>query len=93
MSNVRRVHILVSGMVQGVFFRHSARQLAEKLGLVGWIRNNPDGTVEALAQGEKKSLEEFIAWCKKGPSASQVEKVDIEWDDKQGDHNDFEILR
>ncbi len=73
-----RVHIRIYGDVQGVFFRRSAKLEAEKLGLVGWVKNTDDGEVEAIAQGEKENVDKFVKWCKKGPPFAKVEKVEIE---------------
>ncbi len=68
---------IVSGRVQGVFYRQSALHQAQRLELRGWVRNRPDGRVEGLAQGAAQSLEEFRAWLRQGPSAAQVDSV--EW--------------
>lgn len=88
-----QIRVIVYGSVQGVFFRHSARQLAQTLGLVGWIKNNPDGSVEAVAQGQKEKLVEFIGWCKKGPSLADVEKIEVDWKQVRQELVGFEILR
>lgn len=85
------IRILIHGLVQGVFFRHSAKQKAHELGITGWIRNNPDGSVEVLAQGNKKQLQEFIKWCKIGPVAANVEKVEVEWKEVTDKNSDFSI--
>ena len=74
-----RAHIWIYGEVQGVFFRRTAKLKAEELGLVGWVRNRPDGGVEAVAQGPKTSVNKLIVWCKKGPPFAKVEKVEVEW--------------
>lgn len=87
-----QVHIVVYGQVQGVFFRHSARIEAQKLGLVGWVKNNPDGSVEALAEGPKEKLEEFIKWCQKGPTPAYVERVEIKWQKDSENFKSFEIV-
>lgn len=72
-----RVRLTISGQVQGVFFRQSAKEKADELGLVGWVRNTADdGGVEAVAQGEKERIDEFIAWCRQGPSFAKVENVE-----------------
>lgn len=70
-----RLALRVEGKVQGVYFRESARQEAERLGVVGWVRNLADGSVEAEAQGASGPLHEFVAWCHKGPPAAQVTAV------------------
>lgn len=86
------VRIKIYGHVQGVFFRQSAKAMADKLSIGGWIRNNPDGSVETLAVGSKEDLEKFIAWCKKGPSAAGVERVIVVPKDNGEQFSFFEIL-
>jgi acylphosphatase len=73
----RNVHILVSGRVQGVWFRGSTAKVAEALDLVGWVRNLPDGRVEIEAQGPAPKIEEFIAWCRIGPPRASVDRLEI----------------
>lgn len=87
------VHIRIYGQVQGVFFRFSAKEEADGLGLVGWVRNNIDGSVEAMVVGPKVKLVEFIKWCKKGPPQAAVESVEIDWRPEDLDFESFEILR
>ena len=87
-----QVRIKVYGQVQGVFFRHTAKGEAEKLGLTGWIKNNSDGFVEALAEGSRENLEKFVEWCKKGPPAAEVEKVDVEWGIETSEFEKFRIM-
>jgi acylphosphatase len=69
--------IRVTGRVQGVFYRASARLEAVKLGLVGYARNEEDGSVQAEAEGEKESLDRFVAWCRQGPRHALVEAVEV----------------
>ena len=83
-------HLLVSGRVQGVFYRASARSAAGKLGLRGWVRNLDDGRVEAWAEGPRADVESFIAWCRKGPPAARVGSVEVEWGAAQG-HAGFDV--
>ena len=71
--------LTIHGRVQGVFFRESACAEARRLGLVGKVENNADGTVGIVAQGYKDTLEQFKMWCHKGPKLAQVEKVEEEW--------------
>ena len=75
---LRRVHLLVRGLVQGVFFRASAAAEAERLRLTGWVRNRTDGSVEAEAQGPAPAVEAFVTWGRRGPSAARVEAVDVQ---------------
>lgn len=86
-----RVHLIIHGKVQGVFYRSSARERAEELGLVGWVRNNRDGSVEVVAEGEKEDLEEFISWCNRGPRHSVVRHVHIEWEPSSDEFGEFAI--
>jgi len=87
-----QVYLQIYGQVQGVFFRSSAKGEAEKLGLVGWVRNNPDGSVEILAVGPKSRLEKFAAWCKKGPPFAKVEKVEADFQKQEQEFASFDIL-
>ena len=73
------VHLVVSGRVQGVWFRAGTREQALQHGLCGWVKNCSNGTVEIHAEGEKEALEHFIDWCRKGPPAARVTALDIEW--------------
>ncbi len=69
-------HILISGLVQGVWFRGSMRREAERLGIKGWVRNLPDGRVEAVVAGNERAVEEILRWCMHGPSGARVEAVE-----------------
>lgn len=89
MSDCRR--FIVHGRVQGVFFRASARDRALALGLNGWVRNLPDGRVEALARGERVALDDFQAWLGVGPPAADVTRVATEPADETGLPAEFEI--
>jgi len=86
-----RCHIFISGRVQGVFFRYYTQERAKSLGLTGWVRNLPDGKVEAVFEGEKEKIEKMIEWMRKGPPLAKVEKVDIIWEDFKDEFEDFEI--
>ena len=86
-----RAHVYVAGQVQGVFFRDSARQKAELLGLAGWVRNLPDGRVEALFEGQPEKVREMLEWSKKGPSHAELERVDSEFETAGGDLTGFEV--
>jgi acylphosphatase len=86
-----RAHVYVSGQVQGVFFRDSTRKKAEQLGLAGWVRNLPDGRVEALFEGPQDRVREMVRWCREGPSHAEVEEVDTEFEAPQEDLTGFEV--
>ena len=86
------VTLRIYGQVQGVFFRRSAKEAADGLGVKGWVKNRRDGTVEIEAVGDKKSLEKFVNWCKKGPPLSRVEKVEVDWFKEGRDFDEFEII-
>lgn len=87
----KRVILKIYGRVQGVFFRDTSRIKAREFNLSGWVRNEPDGTIRIIAEGEDKDLRSFIEWCKYGPDNADVEKVDIKWFAFTGEFNDFEI--
>ena len=72
-------HVYVSGKVQGVGFRAATRAAAQRLGLSGWVRNLPDGRVEALFVGPKDAVEQMVAWCHRGPRAARVSQVKVDW--------------
>jgi acylphosphatase len=80
-----RAHVVVKGQVQGVFFRAETRDRAASLGLGGWVRNNPDGTVEAAFEGDRERVESMLAWCRKGPALAQVQDVDVDWVEPQNE--------
>ena len=88
-----RARVLVSGLVQGVFFRDSARRLAADLGVTGWVRNLPDGRVELLAEGPEGAVRRLVAWCHDGPAGAAVRDVAVEWDDPRGEFDRFTIAR
>ena len=88
-----RADLLISGRVQGVFYRASAQQEAKRLGLAGEIRNLPDGRVEAVVEGPKERIEEFIEWCKRGPPSADVEQVGVRWSAARGEFRTFMVTR
>ncbi|MPZ72474.1 MAG: acylphosphatase [Nitriliruptorales bacterium] len=75
---MRRVHLTASGLVQGVFFRASARDQARRLGLTGWVRNTSQGTVEAEVQGDGDAVGRFIEFCRAGPGHAEVEHLTVD---------------
>ncbi len=86
-----RARVSISGRVQGVFFRDSARERAEQLGLTGWVRNLPDGRVEALFEGPSERVREMVRWCEQGPPHAAVEDVKTEFEVSKGDLTSFEV--
>jgi len=86
-----RLHIKIFGQVQGVFFRHHIQKLAGRFALTGWVRNNTDGIVECIAEGERGNLEKLYKWCQKGPRWARVEHIEEEWSDPKGEFNKFDI--
>lgn len=85
-------HVIVSGFVQGVGFRQFIKKEAQKFNLKGWVKNIDRGRVEALFDGEKEVIEKIIRECKKGPFLAEVKDVDVEWEDKNMDFNNFELI-
>ncbi|HEV2712643.1 MAG TPA: acylphosphatase [Gaiellaceae bacterium] len=83
--NESRAHVVVSGRVQGVFFRAEARNRASSLGLGGWVRNRPDGTVEAVFEGKRDRVESMVDWCRRGPAHADVENVEVAWEEPRGE--------
>jgi acylphosphatase len=86
-----KVHVFVSGQVQGVFFRDSAKKKALELDIFGWVSNLPDGRVEAIFEGEEKKVREMIDWFRQGPAFAKVENISIIADNYSGEFNSFEI--
>jgi acylphosphatase len=84
-----RAHVVVSGRVQGVFFRQSTVDEAQRLGLRGWVRNLPDGRVEVEAEGERGDLEALVRYLGRGPPAARVADVQVEWRPHAGDLGPF----
>jgi acylphosphatase len=93
MADRARVHLVVSGRVQGVAFRAYAVDEARRLRVAGWVRNLPDGCVEAEAEGERAALEALVAWCRRGPPSARVEGVEASWGAFRGDLGPFGIRR
>ena len=80
-----RARAVVRGRVQGVFFRAETRDRARSLGLSGWVRNAPDGSVEAVFEGDRERIESMLAWCRRGPSLARVDDVQAEWEEPRGE--------
>lgn len=88
-----RLHILIYGDVQGVFFRANTQSQANRLGLTGWVRNVEDGSVEVLAEGRAEKLEQLLEWCRHGPAGASVDDVKEEWGAADGSFRDFRVIR
>ncbi len=88
---MERIHVIVQGRVQGVYYRAAARDRARQLVLKGWVRNCPDGNVEIVAEGEEAQLAQLIAWSQKGPPAAHVTDVKIERQAATGEFVEFSI--
>lgn len=88
---LRRVHIFVSGRVQGVFYRSNTRRKALELGLKGWVRNLRDGRVEVVAEGDEEQLGRLIEWCRRGPPMARVMGLEVRWEDPTGEYDNFEV--
>jgi acylphosphatase len=86
-----RAYAYVSGRVQGVFFRAETADLANRLGLTGWVRNLSDGRVEALFEGEKEDVEKALDFCRRGPPGARVRNLDVKWEDWKGEFQYFTI--
>jgi acylphosphatase len=77
--------VRVAGFVQGVFFRTETRERARSRSVAGWVRNEPDGSVEAVFEGDRDAVESLVRWCRQGPRGARVEDVRVEWEDPGGD--------
>lgn len=88
---MKQVHLIISGRVQGVFFRHNTNKIANKLGLNGFVRNLDDGNVEVIAEGQEKELEKLVEFCRVGPSGARVDDVQVEYSIAKGQHKGFSI--
>ncbi len=91
MKALKEVHLLITGRVQGVAFRYHTAEQAQALGLRGWVRNLPDGRVEARAQGDEHTLKHFIDICRQGPRLARVDDIDVNWNDEPSACDGFTI--
>lgn len=92
MSGLKHLSIKMHGRVQGVFFRDSAKKEAEKMGLGGFARNEPDGSVYIEAEGEEEKLKKFLEWCRQGSPSSRVEKAEESWSSEIRNFKEFEAI-
>ncbi|BAW31800.1 acylphosphatase [Methanothermobacter sp. MT-2] len=86
-----RAHVFITGRVQGVFFRYATQDVAERHNVNGWVRNLPDGRVEAVFEGEKENVEKVIEFCKIGPRGAKVTNIEINWEKYKGEFKNFKI--
>ena len=87
----KRIHIFVTGRVQGVFFRQSTRVMAIKNNVNGWVRNLDDGRVEIVAEGEESNVNTLANWCKTGPANSRVDEFELSEENSTGEFENFEV--
>ena len=88
---MKRIHLKIHGQVQGVLFRHYTIKTASSLGLTGYAKNLPDGTVEVVAEGDEKELNELIEFCKHGPPSAHVTNIDVKFEDFKDEFDVFEV--
>ena len=86
-----QVHLIIKGRVQGVFYRASAQEQAQSLGLTGWVRNLPDGSVEAVAEGPAATVDRFVKWCHEGPRHARVDGVETERNPASAQFSGFDV--
>jgi acylphosphatase len=91
MSGQCRAHVIVSGRVQGVFFRAFTEDIARSLKLGGWVRNTPDGRVEAVFEGRREDIENALQSCRQGPPGARVEDVQVDWQEPRGESGSFSV--
>jgi len=92
MNQIKHIRIIVSGKVQGVFFRASTKAVADQIGIKGLVKNQKDGTVYIEAEGDEASLAAFLDWCHEGPEKAKVEKVQYE-EDEVRNYRNFEVIK
>ena len=86
-----RAHVIISGRVQGVFFRMETKRAADVFGVFGWVKNRRDGTVEAAFEGDQERVEAVLAWCQEGPGHAQVSDVKVDWQAYAGEFSAFDV--
>jgi len=91
MAEKVKAHAIITGLVQGVFFRMETQHTAQKHGVFGWVRNKHDGSVEAVFEGEKGEVEAVLAWCRRGPRRAVVNNVKVQWQEYTGEFNGFQV--
>jgi acylphosphatase len=88
----KRLHLVVRGRVQGVYYRASAQREAKRLGLTGWVKNRHDAAVECVVEGEEDQVKDFLSWAQHGPATARVDKAETRWRSYTGEFADFRIL-
>ncbi|MDX1617300.1 MAG: acylphosphatase [Balneolaceae bacterium] len=88
---MKRAHIFLEGRVQGVGFRHFTKTNAQKIGVGGWVKNLPDGRVEAVFEGAEEDVEQMVELVRQGPRSSRVADMDVEWTEPKGDFDGFRV--
>ncbi len=91
MEEKARASVIISGRVQGVFFRAETQRAANRIGVTGWVRNQSDGTVAAVFEGSKQNVDQAIDWCWQGSPMSKVTDVSVQWETPSGTHDSFDI--
>ena len=92
MNESVQAHVRISGTVQGVYFRVSTQEKAQQLGVTGWVKNNDDGRVEAVFEGEREAVDALLDWCAEGPANAVVASVEVTFVDPEG-YTEFRIIR
>jgi acylphosphatase len=88
-----RASVRIRGRVQGVSFRYYTSRTAEEHGVTGWVRNRPDGSVEAVFEGRESAVRQVVEWCRQGPPSARVDEIDIDWEAAPGEFEGFEVRR
>jgi acylphosphatase len=91
MTSMVRAHVFVTGKVQGVYYRQNTMETAKANGVTGWVRNLPDGRVEAVLEGDEPGVKRVVEWCQRGPPNAKVENVEEKWEDYAGEFSGFTI--
>lgn len=86
-----RLRLIATGRVQGIFYRSNTKKHADHLGLTGFVKNLPDGTVEIVAEGSEEKLKELLKWCRHGPMLAHVDDIDVFWERSSGEYEAFSI--
>ncbi len=89
---MKRIHLIISGRVQGVYFRHHTNIEANKLGLKGLVRNLGNGSVEVIAEGKEQEINQIIEFCKKGPDRARVDNIEIDYQEPKNEFKEFSII-